>query len=191
MKNHLGPTFATNIYLKDIMSTSASSTNIGNLKHLSVRLPQTLPRYPHHLASRHPVQGMNLRILVTHIRPLTTHNKGSSETIASVLQKRGMIAGVLNSLVCISKILRRSLGVLVSPHPIPFLLSRPRQLIQPLRHPRVLRRHIRVLASIDPITFLQYVIPRHLVQAVRLPRILHQHLRVPTSLHVIHPLSHG
>jgi hypothetical protein len=87
MKNYLDPTFTTNIYLKDIMSTGASSTNIGNMKHLSVRLPhtlpqtlpQTLPRYLHHLASRHPVQGMNLRILVTHIRPLTIHNKGSSE----------------------------------------------------------------------------------------------------------------
>jgi hypothetical protein len=124
MKNYLGPEFATNIYLKDIMSTSASSTIIGNLKHLSGRLPQTLPRYPHHLASRHPVQGMNLMILVTHIRPLTTHNKGSSETIASVLQKRGMIAGVLNSPVCIPKILRQSLGVLVYLHPIPCLLHR-------------------------------------------------------------------
>jgi hypothetical protein len=138
MKNYLDPIFTTNIYSKDIMSTGASSTDIGNMKHLFVRLPQTLPQSPHHLASRHPVQDMNLRILVTHIRPLTTHNKGSSETIASVLQKRGMIAGVLNSPVCIPKILRQSLGVLVSLHSIPFLPLRPRQLIQPLRLLRVL-----------------------------------------------------
>jgi hypothetical protein len=161
MKNYLDPTFATNIYLKDIIATSASSTDIGNMKRLSVRppqtLPQTLPQSPHHLASRHPVQDMNLRILVTHIRPLITHNKGSSETIASVLQKRGMIVGVLNSPVCVPKILRQSLSVLVSLHSLPFLPLRPRQLIQP----------------------------------VRLPRILHQHLRVPKSLHVVHPLSHG
>jgi hypothetical protein len=173
MKNYLDPILTTNIYSKDIMSTGASSTDIGNLKHLFVRLPQTLPRSPHPLASRHPVQGMNLRILVTHIRPLTTHNKGSSETIASVLQKLGMIVGVLNSLVCIPEILRQSLSVVVSLHSIPFLALRLRQMIQPLRLPRVLRRHIHVLASINSIPFLPHVIPRHLVQPVRLPRILH------------------
>jgi hypothetical protein len=177
MKNYLDPTFTTTIYLKDIMSTGASSTDIGNMKHLSVRLPQTLPQSlpqsSHHLASRHPVQDMNLRILVTHIRPLTTHNKGSSETIASVLQKLGMIVGVLNSLVCIPEILRQSLSVVLSLHPIPFLALRLRQMIQPLRLPRVLRRHLHILASINSIPFFPHMIPRHLVQHVRLPRILH------------------